>query len=107
MQFIQQSPVGGRRGGDVRPHEDGVQTDALDVGPRDGQGLVPAQQPEEPGPPQQKQAPDAGRVGVQLHIVHPAKAGPVLCRGGPDHAKGLEKPAPDVLYWAQGHPNFF
>ena len=33
---------------------------------------------EEPGPPQQKQAPDAGRVGVQLHIVHPAKAGPVL-----------------------------
>ena len=78
MQFIQQSPVGGRRGGDVRPHEDGVQTDALDVGPRDGQGLVPAQQPEEPGPPQQKQTPDAGRVGVQLHIVHPAKAGPVL-----------------------------
>ena len=75
MQFIQQSPVGGRRGGDVRPHEDGVQTDALDVGPRDGQGLVPAQQPEEPGPPQQKQAPDAGRVGVQLHIVHPA-----MCR---------------------------
>ena len=39
MQFIQQSPVGGRRGGDVRPHEDGVQTDALDVGPGDGQGL--------------------------------------------------------------------
>ena len=78
MQFIQQSPMGGRRGGDVRPHEDGVQTDALDVGPRDGQGLVPAQQPEEPGPPQQKQTPDAGRVGVQLHIVHPAKAGPVL-----------------------------
>ena len=78
MQFIQQSPAGGRRGGDVRPHEDGVQTDALDVGPRDGQGLVPAQQPEEPGPPQQKQTPDAGRVGVQLHIVHPAKAGPVL-----------------------------
>ena len=131
MQFIQQSPVGGRRGGDVRPHEDGVQTDALDVGPRDGQGLVPAQQPEEPGPPQQKQAPDAGRVGVQLHIVHPAKAGPVLqlddflaaqlperssppppyspilCRCGPDDAKGLENTAPDVLYWAQCDPNFF
>ena len=60
MQFIQQSPVGGRRGGDVRPHEDGVQTDALDVGPGDGQGLIPAQQPEEPGPPQQKQTPKKG-----------------------------------------------
>ena len=39
-----------------RVHKDGIRADGLDLLPGDGQALVPAQQPEQPGPPQQDQA---------------------------------------------------
>ena len=57
-----------------RVHKDGIRADGLDLLPGDGQALVPAQQPEQPGPPQQDQALQPGGGRVKIKVIGPAKA---------------------------------
>lgn len=57
--------------------QNGIHADLIDLLPRDRQRRVPPQQPEKPGPPQQLQTLNLGRLGVQLQIVCLAQTSPV------------------------------
>ena len=59
-------------------HQHCVGADGLDLLPRNGQVLFPAQQAEQPGPPQQDQALQPGGGRVKGQVVGPAKADPLL-----------------------------
>ena len=57
-------------------HQHCVGADGLDLLPRNGQVLFPAQQAEQPGPPQQDQALQTGGGGIKGQIIGPAQATP-------------------------------
>lgn len=59
-------------------HQHCVGADGLDLLPRNGQVLFPAQQAEQPGPPQQDQALQTGGGGIKGQIIGPAQAHPLL-----------------------------
>ena len=59
-------------------HQHCVGADGLDLLPRNGQVLFPAQQAEQTGPPQQDQALQTGGGGIKGQIIGPAKADALL-----------------------------
>ena len=59
-----------------RVHQHRIRANGLDLLPWDGQAIVPAQQPEQPWPPQQDQALQPGGGRVKGQVVGPAKADP-------------------------------
>ena len=59
-------------------HQYGIRANGLDLLPWDGQALIPAQQPKQPGPAQQDQVLQLGSGGVKGQIIGPAKADALL-----------------------------
>ena len=76
-------------------HQHCVGADGLDLLPRNGQVLFPAQQAEQPGPPQQDQALQTGGGGIKGQIIGPAYAARAVSM-----QKAVEKHRRVVVYWS-------